>query len=220
MVTDGTLPILGVAPMLGRVFTREDVAPAGADPVLLTYGYWQRKFGGDASIVGRSITVDGKPHTVIGVLPQNFRFLRGDDPSLLLPFKFDRAKIVLGNFSFPGVARLKPGVTLAQASADVARMLPIVMQSFPAPLGFSIKIFEQAHIVPKVQPLKEDVVGDVGKALWALMGGIGMVLLIACANVANLFLVRVEGRQQELAISAALGTGQGRIAVEIPNSIL
>jgi predicted permease len=113
------------------------------------------------------------------------------------------------------VARLKPGVTLAQAIADVARMLPIVTQSFPAPQGFSIKIFEQAHIVPQLEPLKQDVVGDVSKTLWVLMAGIGLVLLIACANVANLFLVRVEGRQQELAIRSALGAGRGRIAAEL-----
>ncbi|HLY59720.1 MAG TPA: ABC transporter permease [Terriglobia bacterium] len=215
LVTDGTFPILGVAPMLGRGFTRQDDSASGADTVMLTHGYWSRKFGGDPSIVGRSITVNGKPHEIIGVMPRNFIFLNGWDFSLIRPFKFDRAKVVLGNFSYQAVARLKPGVTLAQANADVDRMLPIVTRSFPAPQGFSPKIFEQAHIMANVRPLKDDVVGDVGSVLWVLMGSIGMVLLIACANVANLFLVRVEGRQQELAIRSALGASRGRIAGDL-----
>ena len=98
---------------------------------------------------------------------------------------------------------------------DVARMLPIVMSSFPAPPGFSLKLFQDARIGPRITPLKDRVVGDVGKMLWVLMGAIGMVLLIACANVANLVLVRVEGRRQELSIRAALGAGWSRIAGEL-----
>ena len=121
------------------------------------------------------------------------------------PFQFDRSKVFLGNFSYQAIARLKPGVTLAQANADVARMIPIVNTKFPPPPGFSAKIFEEARIQASVRPLKQDVVGDLGKVLWVLMGSIGVVLLIACANVANLLLVRAEGRQHELAIRAALG---------------
>src|SRR5207245_6101840 len=102
-----------------------------------------------------------------------------------------------------------------QASADIARMIPIAMRTFPAPPGFSLKLFEEARIGPNLRPLKQDVVGDVGKMLWVLMGSIGMVLLIACANVANLLLVRVEGRRQELAVRAALGASRGRIAAEL-----
>jgi predicted permease len=215
-VTDGTLPILGAAPMLGRLFSREDDSPSGADTVMLTYGYWRRKFGGDPSIVGRGLTIDGKSRVVIGVLPKSFRFFLGtDQPPLILPFKFDRNTVHLGNFSYQGVARLKPGATLAEASADVARMLPIVTRSFPAPEGFSAKLFEQARIGPNLRPLKQDAVGDIGSVLWVLMGSIGLVLLIACANVANLLLVRAEGRQQELAIRAALGASRRRIAAEL-----
>ena len=214
-VTDGTLPLLGVKPALGRLFTREDDSPGSPDTVLLSYGYWHQKFGGASSVVGRSITVDGKPHEIIGVLPQGFHFLDFEDASLVIPFKWDRNKIKLGNFSYEALARLKPGVTMSQASADVARMLPIVNRSFPAPEGFSVKLFEKAQFAPNLRPLKQDVVGDVGKVLWVLMGSIGMVLLIACANVANLLLVRVEGRRQELAIRAALGAGWGRIAAEL-----
>jgi predicted permease len=214
-VSDGTLPMLGVKPALGHLFTREEDSPSAPDTVLLSYGYWRQKFGGATSVIGRSITVDGKPREIVGVLPQGFHFLDYEDVSLVVPFKWDRSKIKLGNFSYQAMARLKPGVTIEQASADVARMLPIVNRSFPAPEGFSAALFEKAQIAPNLRPLKQDVVGDIGKVLWVLMGSIAMVLLIACANVANLLLVRVDGRRQELAIRAALGAGWGRIAMEL-----
>ena len=214
-VTDGTLPLLGVKPALGRLFTREDDSPGTPETVLLSYGYWRQKFGGATSVIGRSIIVDGKSRQIIGVLPQGFHFLDDEDTSLVIPFQWDRNKMKLGNFSYQALARLKPGVTMAQASADMARLLPITTRSFPAPEGFSVKLFEQAKIAPSLRPLKQDVVGDVGKVLSVLMGSIAMVLLIACANVANLLLVRVDGRRQELAIRAALGAGRGRIAMEL-----
>jgi predicted permease len=214
-VTDGTLPLLGVVPAVGRLFTRQDDSPGAPDTVLISYGYWRQKFGGDSSVIGRSITADGKPRQIIGVLPQGFHFLDDLDDAIIAPFKWDRSKIKLGDFSFRALARLKPGVTMAQASADVARLLPIVSRSFPPPEGFSVKIFESAHIAPNLRPLKQDVVGDVGNVLWVLMGSIAMVLLIACANVANLLLVRVEGRRQELAIRAAMGAGWRRIAGDL-----
>ena len=214
-VTDGTLPLLGIPPMLGRTFTKQDDSPGAPETVILTNGYWRRKFGGEPSVIGRTVIVDGKSRQIIGVMPQRFHFLDQDDPAVIFPFQFDRNKVHLGNFSYEGLARLKPGVTLEQVNADVARMLPIIMTSFPAPPGFSLKLFDDAHIGPNVRPLKRDVVGDVGSVLWVLMGSIGMVLLIACANVANLLLVRVEGRRQELAVRAALGAGRGRIAADL-----
>jgi predicted permease len=214
-VTDGTLPLLGVVPAAGRLFTREDDSPGAAKTVLLGYGYWRKKFGGDLSALGRNITIDGESRQIIGVLPEDFHFLDRRDPAVVLPFQWDRGKMHLGNFSYQGVARLKPGVTIEQASADVARMLPIVMRSFPAPPGFSLKLFEEAHIGPYLLPLKQNVVGDIGRVLSVLMGSIGMVLLIACANVANLLLVRVEGRRQELALRAALGAGRRQIAGDL-----
>jgi len=214
-VTDGTLPLLGIAPMLGRSFTRQDDSPGAADTAVITYGFWKKKFGGSSSVIGQSIILDGKPHEIIGVLPQRFHFLDWEDPAVILPLNWDRSKTNLGNFSFEGIARLKPGVTMQQASADIARMLPIVARAFPAPPGFSAKIFEDARIGPNLRPLKTDVIGDVGNTLWVLMGSIGLVLLIACANVANLLLVRVEGRRQELAVRSALGASPYRIAGEL-----
>src|ERR1700691_510352 len=214
-VTDGTLPLLGVAPVLGRLFNRKDDSAGAPQTVLLSYGYWQRKFGGASSVIGRSITVNGKPREIIGVLPQGFHFLDQPDVALFLPFQWDRNKTKLGSFSERALARLKPGVTVAQASADMARLLPVVLRSFPAPEGFSISIFEKVRLAPNLRPLKQDVVGNVGSVLWVLMGSIALVLMVACANVANLLLVRVEGRRQELAIRAALGAPWSRIAGEL-----
>ncbi len=212
-VTDRLLPLLGVQPVLGRVFSATDAAPGARQTVMLTYGYWQTKYGGDRSVAGRNILIDGTAREIIGVLPASFRFL-DRKPALLVPLQLDRSKVTLGNFNFRGVARLRPGVTLAQASADVARMIPIAFRKFPPFPGSSPRMFDDARLAPMLQPLKHEVVGDIGTRLWILMATIGTVLLIACANVANLMLVRADGRQHELAIRAALGAGWGRIARE------
>ena len=214
-ITYGTLRTLGVKPALGRFFSPTDDVPSAPRTIILSYGYWQRKFGGSLSVIGRSIIVDGKARQIIGVLPQNFHFLDRPDAALLAPDQLDRSKLMLGQYSYNAIARLRPGVTIEKASADVARMLPIVMRSFSPPPGFSLDLFKQARIAPNLHPLKRNVVGDIGTLLWVLMGSLGMVLLIACANVANLFLVRTEGRQQELAIRTALGATRGRIAGDL-----
>jgi putative ABC transport system permease protein len=214
MVSDGLLPVLGATPALGQSFTQADDQPGSPDTVILTYGYWQRKFGGDRFVVGKMINVDGAPHEIVGVMRQDFSF-GGPNLALLFPIKFDRAKTFLLPFNYDAIARLKPGVTMAEANTDVARMLPIVLRSFPPPPGYSLKMFEDARMAPNLRTLKQHVVGDVGKLLWVLMGSISFVLLIACANVANLLLVRAQGRQQELAIRAALGATPRRIAAEL-----
>jgi putative ABC transport system permease protein len=213
-VTDGLLGVLRVHPATGRSFTAEDDRPGAPQTIMLAHGYWQRKFGGDPAVVGRMVDVDGLAREVIGVLPEGFRFL-DRDPQILLTFRFNRAEIFLGNFSYQGIARLKPGVTLEQANADIARMIPMLTERWPLPPGFSRGMLDEARLTPNVRPLSADVIGDVGNVLWVLLGTVGLVLLIACANVANLFLVRAEGRQQELAIHAALGASRGRITWEL-----
>ena len=210
-VTDGTLPILGVKPVVGRLFTRRDDSPGAPQTVVISYGYWRKKFGGSDSVIGRPIIADGKAREIIGVLPKDFHFLDREDAALYLPLQLDRSKTKLGNFSYPGVARLKPGVTLERVKAEMARLIPVAIRSFPAPEGFPLSLFEKVQMNPTPRPLKQDVIGDVGNVLWVLMGSIAVVLLVACANVANLLLVRVEGRRQELAIRSALGAGRGRI---------
>jgi predicted permease len=214
-VTDGVLPLLGVRPVLGRLFTRQDDSSGAPATVVLSYKYWQQKFGGASSVIGSSITLDGTQRQIIGVLPRDFQFLDDQDLAIFMPFQWDRSKVKLGHFDQQGLARLKPGVTLQQASTDLARLMPIVNRSFPPPDGVSPAIFEKVHIGMNLRFLKQDVIGNVGNVLWVLMGSIAMVLLVACANVANLLLVRVEGRRQELAIRAALGAPWKRIAGEL-----
>jgi predicted permease len=219
-VTTDTLPALGVRPALGRWFSERDDAPGAAPTVILSHGYWQRKFGGAPSAIGHSVQVDGRLCEIIGVMPASFRLL-DETFDLIQPFRFDRAKTTLGNYSFRGIARLKPGVAVQQANADVGRMIHLELTKFQPPPGFSAKLFEQVRFQPDLRPLKEDVTGSLGKVLWVLMGSIGVVLLIACANVANLLLVRAEGRRQEIAVRTALGASWRRIAgVLLTESVL
>jgi putative ABC transport system permease protein len=212
-VTYGVLDTLDVKPLLGRGFSQADDTPRSPDTVMLTYGYWQRRFGGDRSIVGRTLTIDSRPRTVIGVMPAEFRF--GRDPELILPLRFERNKLFLGGFGYQTVARLKPGVTVEQANIDVARMVGVWLNAWPPDPGIDLALFQNARLTPTLHPLKQEIVGDIGTALWVVMGTLGLVLLIACANVANLLLVRAEARRPELAVRAALGAGWRRIAREM-----
>jgi putative ABC transport system permease protein len=213
-VTSEILPILGIQPMLGRQFSQEDDSPDGASTVLLSYGYWQRRFGGDPSVIGRTLVLDGQLQDVIGVMPRGFRFL-DNRIDVIAPFQLDRNQVTLGRYVFPSLARLKPGVTLADATADVSRMVPLAIDRFPPPPGYTRDRFARRPVTPRLTPLKQTVVGNIAGMLWVLMGALGLLLLIACANVANLLLVRTEGRQQELAIRAALGASRRRIAGEL-----
>jgi len=213
-VTAEILPMLGVQPALGRWFSEKDDAPGSPLTLVLMHGWWQARFGGDRSVIGRHIIVDGISRQVIGVMPASFRFL-DRDAAFLLPLQFDRNKAFLGQFDYPGIARLKPGVTIEQASADIARLIPIALHSFPPQTGLTVKEFEDVRLGPKLKYLKQFLIGDLAKALWVLMGTIGIVLLIACANVANLLLIRAEGRQQELAIRRALGASWRNIARQL-----
>jgi putative ABC transport system permease protein len=213
-VTNGVLPILQVPPRLGRSFTSDDDQPGSPRRAILTHGYWQRRFGGTSDVVGRSLTINGTPYEVIGILPSSFKFLH-TDPALLLPLRFNRAEVRVGDFSYRGLARLKSGVTLEQANADVARMIPLAVDRFPFWPGLTRQMFDDMGLAPNVRPLSQDVIGEIGRVLWILLGTVGIVLLIACANVANLFLVRAEGRQQEITIRVALGASRRRLSREL-----
>ncbi|MFC1660857.1 ABC transporter permease, partial [Gemmatimonadota bacterium] len=217
-VTDGTFRALRIQPVLGRRFTQEDDSPGTPQTVILGFGYWQTRFGGDPGVLGQTLTIDGNPREVIGVMGEDFRFLRYD-PAIYLPFRFNRAELFLGNFSYQALARLKPGVSLERANADVARMMPLSVEKFPG--GVSLEILENARFGPNLRPLRSDVVGNVGEVLWVLLGTVGIILLIACANVANLFMVRAEGREREMAVRTAMGAGRGKVAGEfLKESIL
>jgi putative ABC transport system permease protein len=204
-VTRGVLTALGVQPVLGRWFSPEDDRPGAPETVILSHGYWQRRLGGDPGIIGRAITVAARPREVIGVMPAGFS-LRGASADLIVPFRFDPDQPPAG-FCCLGVARLEPGATLAQANDDVARMVDAWKRQENRPQ------LDELQLGPAVRPLKDDVVGeDVRRVLWILLATIGIVLLIACANVANLMLVRAEGRGQELAVRTALGAGWRHVA--------
>jgi predicted permease len=209
-VSDGVLQALDVPPAVGRWLSEADQVPRGPQRVMLSYGYWQRRFGGDRSVVGRNITVDGRPREVVGVTQKGFRLV-DTDFDVMAPLAFDRGKLILAGFGFEGVARLKPNVTIAEANADLTRMLSIWMDSWTNGPGTNPHFYETWKITPMIRPLKREVTGNVSDVLWVVMGTIGVVMLIACANVTNLFLVRIEARQQELAVRAALGAGWARM---------
>ncbi|MFN7934904.1 MAG: ABC transporter permease [Bryobacteraceae bacterium] len=213
-VTHEFLRVLRVQPAIGRGFTPADGTPGAARTAILSDEYWKRRFASAPSAIGRHIVVDGNPHEIIGVLPADFEFL--DEPvSLVIPRRLRREEEVLIAFSEDGIARLKPGVSLEQANADIARCLPLAPAKFPLNRGFAANAFADARIAPKLQVLKDQLLGDSGRTLWVLMGAVFILLLIACANVANLLLVRADARQRELAVRVALGAGWLRIAREL-----
>ncbi len=210
LVTDGTLPVLRVSPVQGRAFTPEDDSPEAALTVMLSHGYWRLRFGEDPDVIGRTLMVDGRSREIIGVTPPGFDFFQ-IDPAVYLPYRFDRSQVaVFGDLSYPALGRLLPGVTTEQANADVARMIPLALEKFPG--GMSPADIESVQLGPDIHPLMNDVVGNVGATLWIILGTVGIVLLIACANVANLFLVRAEGRRREVALRTALGADRRHIA--------
>jgi predicted permease len=222
LVSGGVLEALEVPPALGRWLSRADQIPVARIPfsftgrataVMLSYGYWQRRLGGDRSVIGRRIRVDSDLREIVGVMPRNFRVL-DTDFDLLMPLAFDRGNVILPGFGYQGLARLKPGVTIPQANADLTRLLPVWMDSWTFGPGFknlNSHTYEGWKITPVLRPLKQQVVGSVGDILWVVMATIGLVMLIVCANVSNLLLVRAEARQQELAIRAAVGAGTRQI---------
>jgi predicted permease len=213
-VSRGVLETLRVQPMLGRAFTETDYHAGGPDVVILGWGYWQRRFGGDPSVVGRTLTSD-RPLKVVGVMPRDFRVVTVE-PEVLVPLWFDRSTLTLVFFQYEMVARLKPGVTLAQANADLGRLTYLWGGAWPMPPGYGRepRPFDSWRFSSVARPMKDGIVGGVANVLWLLMATIGIVMLIACANIANLVLVRAEGRQQEFAVRMALGAGRARLIRE------
>jgi predicted permease len=206
-VTAGVLRALNVQAALGRVFSRDDDQPGAAETAILSDAYWHRRFGGDPSVIGRTITVDGRPREIIGVMPARFT-LRELQMDLMLPEGFNMAAPP-ADFCCSGVARLKPEVTLASANADIDRLLPIYLDKYMRP---NFAGADALQLRAAVRPLKEDVVGNMSQRLWVLLGSISILLLIACANVANLLLLRAETRSTELALRTSLGAGPARLA--------
>jgi predicted permease len=214
MISDGILQTLDVPPAVGRWFSAKDQDPKGAKTVMLSYGYWRRRFGGDRGVIGRSVQLDSETREIVGVMPRGFRVVDRDF-DLLVPLAFDRGTLKLAGFGCNGIGRLKPGVSIAQADADVSRLIETWMQSYSNGPGTNPFYYRIWKITPQFRSLKQQVVGQVSKVLWVVMATVGLVMLIACVNIANLLLVRAESRQHELSIRAALGAGRARIAREL-----
>ena len=214
LISDGVLETLNVPAIAGQWLTLADQDAHGLGRVMLSYGYWQRRFGGDPGVVGRTISVDSQSRVIAGVMPRGFKVVNYDF-DLLVPLAFDPGNEQLAGFAYRGIARLQPGVAIPQANADVASLLNVWMDSWSNGPGSDPHWYLRWKITPALQPLKETVVGSIRTVLCVVMGTIGVVMLIACTNVANLLLVRADARQQELAVRAALGAGRWRIVREL-----
>jgi len=214
VISDGVLQTLDVPAAVGRWLAQADQDPHGGKTVMLSYGYWQRRFGGDPTVIGRVIQVDAQSREIVGVMPRGFRLVDREF-DLLVPLALDRANQKLAGFGYYGIARLKPGMQLAQAGADIARLIPVWMDSWSNGPGTNPHVYERWRITPGFRSLKQLVIGSIGGVLWVVMATVGLVMLIVCTNVANLLLVRAESRHQELSIRAALGASRLRIAREL-----
>jgi predicted permease len=213
-ISDGVLETLKVPALTGQWLTAADQDAHGLGRVMLSYGYWQRRFGGDPGVVGRTIRVNSQPRVIAGVMPRGFKMVNYDF-DLLVPLALDPVHEQLAGFAYRGIARLRPGVELREADADVARLINVWMDSWTNGPGSDPKWYLRWKITPALEPLKQTVVGSIQAVLWVVMGTIGVVMLIACTNVANLLLVRADARQQELAVRSALGAGRWRIVREL-----
>jgi putative ABC transport system permease protein len=211
-ITADLIPILQVSPMRGRTFTAAEDLPNGPSVVIIGEALWRNQFGGDPAVIGKKLDVGGLSREIVGVMPQSFRFPERET-QLWLPLQLDPNAEFTGGFNYNSIARLKPGITVEAAQRDFVSVLPRVVEISPnmAP-GVPFKmVLEQAKPQPVLIPLRQDITGNISRTLWIVAGAAALVLLVACANVTNLILVRADGRQRELAVREALGAGRARV---------
>jgi predicted permease len=210
--TASTIPLLEVSPLLGRTFTEAEDAPKGPLVTLISEGLWRSRYGADKGVIGKRLVISGRSYEIIGVMPATFQFPNADT-KLWLPLQLDPSDPYPGGFSFNAVARLKPGVSIDAAQRDFVNVLPRVVDVSPnlAPNVPIQMVLTQAKPVPRLVPMRDDVVGDVSRTLWMVAATAVLLLLVTCANVANLLLVRADARHRELSVRAALGAGNARV---------
>ncbi len=211
-VTANLFPLLEVTPRLGRAFTEAEDVKDGPQVAMISDALWRTRFGADPNIVGKKIAIFDRPTEIVGVMPASFTFPNADT-KIWVPQRLDPKDPYPGGFNRSAIARLKPGVSVAEAERDFASVLPRVVDMFPtvAPGVTTQLLMDQAKPRPRLYPMRDDIVGDASKTLWMVAAAALLVLLVTCANVANLLLVRADGRHRELSVRAALGAGRARV---------
>jgi putative ABC transport system permease protein len=208
-VTPSFFEVLGVGALLGRTFTVDEGRPGAEAVAVLSEGLWTERFGADPSVLGRVVEMDGVQRRIVGVMPASLRY-PGEETRVWRPMEIDEATAPVMAFGQPGIGRLAPGASVADVGREVQGLLAGLGEYAPdqVPPAF----LENAGLVSRVEPLRARIVGDISRALWVVLGTVAAVLLIACANVANLFLVRAESRSREVALRTALGADRGSLS--------